>query len=174
MGSRLPCASASMTACLMVESGASTFVPLFWSPSTARNSLFGGMTAPCASCGISLYTGALPSNALDTEWTKLVPENTTIGVDEENTVMVSSSGGESVQEKAQEISEEKTHGHELKVGNTYFHGSVVISQLDEKPGKLKIVFKIDDERLEALTSLHSRSRAKSDTWCSSKRRTPTQ
>ncbi len=89
------------------------------------------------------------ANALDTEWTKLVPENTTIGVDEENTVMVSSSGGESVQEKAQEISEEKTHGHELKVGNTYFHGSVVISQLDEKPGKLKIVFKIDDERLEA-------------------------
>ena len=53
------------------------------------------------------------ANALDTEWTKLVPENTTIGVDEENTVMVSSSGGESVQEKAQEISEEKRHGHEL-------------------------------------------------------------
>lgn len=25
----------------------------------------------------------------------------------------------------------------------------ILSQLDEKPGKLKIVFKIDDERLEA-------------------------
>ena len=61
MGSRLPCAIASITACLMVESGASTFVPLFWSPSTARNFRFGGMTAPLASAGISLYTGALPS-----------------------------------------------------------------------------------------------------------------
>ena len=58
MGSRPPCAIASMTACLMVESGASTFVPLFWSPSTARNFRFGGITAPLASAGISLYTGA--------------------------------------------------------------------------------------------------------------------
>ena len=40
------------TACSMVASGASMFVPLRWSPSTARNSRFGGMAAPAASAGI--------------------------------------------------------------------------------------------------------------------------
>ena len=38
-------------ACLMVASGASTFVPVVWSPSIAKNCRFGGMTAPCASAG---------------------------------------------------------------------------------------------------------------------------
>ena len=36
----------------MVSSGASTLVPLLWSPSTARNSWLAGMTAPCARYGI--------------------------------------------------------------------------------------------------------------------------
>ena len=35
----------------MVDSGVSMFVPLVWSPSTARNSRLGGITAPRASAG---------------------------------------------------------------------------------------------------------------------------
>ena len=42
----------SDTACLIVSSGASTFTPLCWSPRTARNGLFGLITAPSASSGI--------------------------------------------------------------------------------------------------------------------------
>ena len=47
----LTCDKTSATACLIVSSGASIFVPLFWSPKTARNSRLGGITAPCARRG---------------------------------------------------------------------------------------------------------------------------
>ena len=52
----------------MVCNGASMFVPCFWSPNTAKNSRFGGITAPCASRGIdtlpNLASGILKPNVL--------------------------------------------------------------------------------------------------------------
>lgn len=44
----------SATACLIVSRGASMFVPLFWSPRIARNSLLGGITAPVARRGMEI------------------------------------------------------------------------------------------------------------------------
>ena len=61
------------------------------------------------------------------------------------------------------------------------HGKMTVKQLAAKDKGLQSIEVTDQNigsfnriaRKMALTSLHSRSRAKSDTWCSSKRRTPT-
>ena len=61
------------------------------------------------------------------------------------------------------------------------HGKMTVKQLAAKDKGLQSI-EVTDQNIGsfnrspgsmALTSLHSRSRAKSGTWCSSKRRTPT-
>lgn len=65
------------------------------------------------------------ANALNIKWTELVPENSIAEIHATLT------GGNS---------------DDLKVGNSYFHGAMIISQVDEKDDEIKIVFKMDEEK----------------------------
>ena len=92
------------------------------------------------------------ANALNTEWMELVPEIEQVNAvtKNKNKIIAGSELSEKqAQEKILASSEEKAKARELKVGNTYFDGAMVLSQLDENPGKLRISFEVDDEKLKS-------------------------
>lgn len=92
------------------------------------------------------------ANALNTEWTELVPEIEQVNAATKNknkTIAGSELSEKQAQEKILASSEGKAKARELKVGNTYFDGAMVLSQLDENPGKLMISFEVDDEKLKS-------------------------